>query len=301
MSKKYTCSHCDYETDIHCNFKKHNKSKKHRQIVNGKSLTEDDSIMCQYCKRTISHKRHLDRHYNTCKAKKEHDMKSLYSKLVQSEEQKMELQKQKDEMYQMYTEQIKMLIGKITGGGKTSNYNKLNTAFVIGHFNEAHNLEDLLKPKLTTEEIEFLMEEPTVNGCYRLLKSRCIDGIEIDKRPIHLVDVSRKKYLIRTKGDWTQDVGGFKILEALIDNLGHIWATMPGKDNQDMLFIKSQKLLELNNNGHKVLNYLNDYIVLKNNALKIYENEKKLADEKSNKTNQLNKAKKLKNLKKDNK
>jgi hypothetical protein len=51
-----------------------------------------------------------------------------------------------------------------------------------------------VEPELTTEEIGFLNENSAINGCFQLLKRRCIDDIDVDKRPMHLVDAARKKY-----------------------------------------------------------------------------------------------------------
>jgi hypothetical protein len=147
--------------------------------------------------------------------------------------------------------------------------NRLNSAFVLGEFTRAYNYEDLLEPALTEEEQQIVKDNSTISACYKLLKNRCIDGIEIDKRPIHLVDVSRKKYLIRTKGNWERDQGGHKFIKGITDKIKDLLTTNPDKDSPEVIMENNQKLIDLHQNSQQILNYVNEHIILKNNALPV--------------------------------
>jgi Asp-tRNA(Asn)/Glu-tRNA(Gln) amidotransferase C subunit len=204
------------------------------------------------------------------------------------------LKKQNDDMQNMFLEQIKMLMGNIN---KTFiDYNKLNTSFVLANFTEAHNIEDLMRPKLTNEEIKFLNEDSSIEGCFKLLKNRCIDGIEIEKRPFHLVDVARKKYLIRSNGIWLQEIGGFTIIKGLNGKLKEMWDGNLANESQDSLMSKSEKIIDFFNNSHKILEYAKDHIILKNNAKNLL-GDFFNSDSKSKKNKSKNKPKLGKNKK----
>jgi hypothetical protein len=174
-------------------------------------------------------------------------------------------QEESKEMLQLYREQIQMLMGNINR--KKLGPNKLNTAFVISNFTEAYNYEDLMAPDLTPEEIELVGDDTGIVACFKLLKSRCIDGIAIDKRPLHLVDVARKKYLIRTKGNWIHDQGGHKLIKGVTDKIKNLLEVNQDKDSPEEIIHKNQQLIELYQNSYKILPYVNDHIILKNNAI----------------------------------
>jgi hypothetical protein len=125
-------------------------------------------------------------------------------------------------------------------------------------------MEDLLAADLTEEEKQFLSEGSGVSGCVKLLTNRCIKNIEVNKRPFHLVDVARKKYLLRTGGDWVLDIGGNKILEGVADKLKNYWLIRQANDDPGLAFEKNQKVTEYFMNSQKVFNYLNEKIILKN-------------------------------------
>ena len=321
------CRVCNYETNRLSSYNKHLNSKKHLKNIENLNFNDDyfsdsidnnndlqqkmidyieeqNKIFCEFCKKEISHKKHVKRHHQICKKKIEYDLtnasketlnineqlinekEEMERKLEEAEQEKMALKektksikeqmeeklemkdKEKSEMLKMYTEQIKMLLGNLNK--KQLKYNKFNSAFVLGNFTEAYNFEDLMAPDLTPDEIKLLSEEDSaISGCYKLLKSRCVDGIEVSKRPVHLVDVARKKYLIRTGGNWECDFGGERIIQGVSDKIKNVWIGNPLYDTPDMVITKSEKITEFFNNSHKILAYLNDHLILKNTIRKL--------------------------------
>jgi hypothetical protein len=261
-------------------------------LKNDEQISNHDKILCEFCNKDYS-KSNISRHHKTCKFKNINKATKLELELEKERNEKLKLElekvalkekteemkekmeerlelkdKEKSEMLKMYTEQIQMLLSNLNK--KQLKYNKFNSAFVLGNFTEAHNFEDLMAPELTPEEKKLLAEEDSpINGCYKLLKSRCVDGIEVSKRPLHLVDVARKKYLIRTGGNWECDFGGEKIIQGVSDKIKNVWIGNPLYDSPDMIISKSEKINEFFNNSHKILAYLNDHLIIKNSIRKL--------------------------------
>jgi hypothetical protein len=148
---------------------------------------------------------------------------------------------------------------------KKLTHNKFNSAFILSKFKNAHNFEDLMAPDLTSEEKKFLLEESAITGCCKLLRSRCIDGIDIDKRPIHLVDPSRKKYLIHTNGEWIGEKGGDTIVDGVLRKVKNFWMVNLEGESNEVLELKTSRMAEYLQESHKILPYVNDDFVIKNN------------------------------------
>jgi hypothetical protein len=149
---------------------------------------------------------------------------------------------------------------------KSLNSNKFNSAFVISKLKNAHNFEDLMAPALTDEEKEFLLEDSAESGCYKLLRSRCVDGIEIDKRPIHLVDPARKKYLIFTNNEWKRSIGGDEIVEGVLNKVKGYWMANILEDSNEVMEQKAMRMMECINASNKILSFINEHFTLKNNV-----------------------------------
>jgi Rps23 Pro-64 3,4-dihydroxylase Tpa1-like proline 4-hydroxylase len=172
--------------------------------------------------------------------------------------------RQKDKLLNFYTEQMSMLLDNLNK--KSLNSNKFNSAFVISKLKNAYNFEDLMAPALTDEEKEFLLKDSAESGCYKLLRNRCVDGIEIDKRPIHLVDPARKKYLIYTNNEWKHDDGGNMIVESVLNKVKGYWMVDITKDSNEVMEQKAMRMMECIRASKKILSYINEHITLKNNV-----------------------------------
>jgi hypothetical protein len=137
-----------------------------------------------------------------------------------------------------------------------------------------------MAPPLTADEKQFLLQDSAASGCYKLIRSRCIDGIEIDKRPIHLVDVARKKYLVHTKGEWTRENGGHTIVKGVMDKVREFWIADVNNDSKEVMELKAMRMMEYIQESNKIMNYVNDYITLKNNVGSLLKelNNKKLIE-----------------------
>lgn len=83
--------------------------------------------------------------------------------------------------------------------------NTINMYYILNHFTDALNYDDLMDVPLTEEEKLKLRELEPLAGSIHLIESRCIIGVAIDKRAIHCLDTARNKYLVRIAGKWTTD------------------------------------------------------------------------------------------------
>ena len=148
----------------------------------------------------------------------------------------------------------------------TINNNSINMYHIINNFKEAHNFEDLMNAPLTTIEKEYIIKNGSILGCYQLLKSRCIDDVDLEKRPFHCLDGSRSKYLLRTNDDWNVDTKGEKILNCSYKKLKDVYV-IDNYDNLEEYSKNMKQLLDVEGLGRKkIIKELNKQTLLKNNV-----------------------------------
>ncbi len=190
--------------------------------------------------------------------------------IMEKEKQMKEIEAEKNQILQQFNEYLLKLWDEktkpqIINNNIQNNINveQLTIRYVRKNFTDAYNYEDLMDPLLDNNEIK-LIEKSPITGCYELLKNRCIDSIDIDKRPIHLVDKSRRKYALRKDNQWITDEGDL-ILKEVDKKVSWI---IKGYD----LNIKNDREKQMNilqmmvSDQYKILDYLNDDIILKENV-----------------------------------
>ncbi|MCH8171261.1 MAG: hypothetical protein IIB07_09080 [Bacteroidetes bacterium] len=161
------------------------------------------------------------------------------------------------------------------GAGKNITNNTINMYYVLNNYKDAHNLEQLMNPPLTEQEIEYTRKHGATEGCYKLLTSRCVDNVQLEKRPFHCVDGSRNKYLLYTKNEWSIDLKGDKILNEVYPKVKGIFNIETHRgDTMEQLneTIKNiDQIRELGKYGRKrILMELNKKTLLKNNIDDIF-------------------------------
>jgi hypothetical protein len=242
-------------------------------------------ITCEYCDKQISHSKHLQRHYRNCKEKKnkllikkieldkinyELKCKELEEELYEKKNmviEKRNIEQQFKKFKEMYLEHMKALMDE-NKTSKISNYNVYNMYYVQQNFQDAYNYEDLMAPPLTQDEIHLLENNDVTFGAFNLFKGRCIDNIELDKRPIHLIDMSRKKYMIRLNGSWFEDKNGEQIFEGITKKITSVYLTENDGDSLEVKLLKLSNCGKLYGKKNNILDYANDFLALKNNASK---------------------------------
>ena len=214
---KYNCTICNFHTDNKYNYKKHKSTKKHKEkcdnnILNGKKSSE--THICEFCEKKLSRKSHLKK-CNEMKIKKLEQEKDEEIKKIQQENKELKkkekkLKKEHIELEKEYNEFLKKTAGNIT------NNNTLNMYYVINNFTDAHNFEDCINKPLTENEINKIIKLGPIEGCVELINTKCIKDIDLNKRPIHCLDASRNKFLVRSDDNWQVDLKGKNILKVSI-------------------------------------------------------------------------------------
>jgi hypothetical protein len=294
MSKKYYCGICNYETNRLSDYKKHLSTKKHKKnvekystkivvsstkIVGKTTEIVEKKLNCDFCGQNFSRSDSLKRHQKVCKLKDktliekekkiyEEKNKLLEQKMKELELKNKQMEEEKNQILKHFNECLMKIWQEKTKPQVVNNINNINIEqltirYVRKHFTDAYNYEDLMEPLLTNEEIK-LIEQSPINGCYELLKGRCIDDIDIQKRPIHLVDKSRNKYALRKDGQWITDKGE-SILKELDKKVSWL-IKQYDLDNDTERDLQLNILQSVLSDKYKILDYLNDNVLLKDNA-----------------------------------
>jgi hypothetical protein len=270
--KKYSCNACNYSSNRHYDIKRHNQSKKHlenEKLVSYKKYegsykkyekNTSKLIDCEYCLKKIS-KTNKSKHFKLCKEKEKLELKAVNEKLKEETkllkkelEQKKLVDQQFKKFKEMYLEHMKALMDE-NKTSKISNYNVYNMYYVQQNFQDANNYEDLMAPPLTQDEIHLLENNDVTFGAFNLFKGRCIDNIELDKRPIHLIDMSRKKYMIRLNGSWFEDKNGEQIFEGITKKITSIYLTENDGDSLEVKLLKLSNCGKLYGKKNNILDY----------------------------------------------
>ena len=195
------------------------------------------TFKCEYCDTVFGYKHHLKYHTTACKIRTNQERENLIKSIQEEkdgiikrlEEENKEAYKKIEEVTKLkekaeenYINELKEFRTGIQTGAITVNNNnttnnvnieKLNVFYVIKNYKSAHNYEDLMDPPLTEAEITHIQDYGPSAGCERLILNRCVDNIAKEMRPIHCVDASREKFMIKTKGEWELDVDKDDILQ----------------------------------------------------------------------------------------
>lgn len=286
MSYRYSCEKCEYYTNKTSNYKHHLISTKHvkqHNVENMDVILKEKQFRCEYCKNVYANKANKSNHYGVCKQKRKYEKEKLRKKMDQENalEDKKELQKRikkleadkekletekreleaekklletdKKEVYDDYITVLKNM------GPKTINNNNSftvkNTHYILNHYNNARNLEDVLEPPLTEEEIERIQKHDPTYGCITLLDNRCIADIELSERPFHCVDTSRSKYVVFTDNQWQIDERGQKILRQVYPKVRPMF---PMEEDGVYITENIKGLIEMESNPSRILKFIDE-------------------------------------------
>lgn len=270
MPKRYTCVPCNYFTERKSSYTTHITTKKHQYNMKNR-LDIDESNRCIYCKRTFEPLKYLNRHMKSCKERKVYEVRK---QLVQEEQAKQELQeklqKQEEELEELkeVKEDYYDLLKQIAISKSKSSSNTINMYYIINNFNEAYNYEDLMRPALTDSETDELSNLEPLAGSIFVIKNRCIEDVDIQKRPIHCLDTSRDKYLLRTEDKWVVDHKAKQIFAKVCPLIyKHYLLDPQNPDNGIDKIIQNQQQLinmEKKSSQQKLIKELNDKVYIKN-------------------------------------
>jgi hypothetical protein len=302
MKPLHYCKFCNYTTDRLSSHEKHLTTRKHqKQVANSnfkleeigidleeKSKKEiaksiDKDINCKYCNKKILHKKNLNNHYKVCKRKEKYTNNDIIIKLKEQVKYQQDIVKNKDEALRNkdtalaeiqhdYNDFIKYIrengtLNKIIINNNNDNCT-VNQLFVMNNFTEAYNIEDLMSAPLSVEETAIIKKDGAMLGCYNIIRYRCIDNIEIHKRPIHCTDKSRKKIIMRENDEWSVDFEGKRTLQKTYPLIRDLYPTTLDLPTDELIY-NTKQLTGMESNESKIIDYMIDDIYLKNNKSQI--------------------------------
>ena len=248
MNNKFSCVYCNYFTDKQYSYNKHLNTKKHTLNYNIYLLKNDENISktceivpevietkCIYCNILITDPSNKSRHYKLCKVKqiktelqvmfnkeKEELKEELQEKINKEKEEKKELEKNYKDIQTEYFELIKKISNNEIGSNN-NNINTYNTCYVINNYKDAYNYDEIMEKSLTDEEKKYLHENGPLCACLNIILTRCIEKLELEKRPFHCVDQSRQKILLRNNNEWNIDNKAQEIIKKCYNLLCDEW------------------------------------------------------------------------------
>ncbi len=201
----YYCEKCKYETNKKDHYNKHCLTIKHKKL-NDEYV--ESKFNCPNCEKKYKHLSGLRYHQKKCIEPKkitELEMKMMMEKALQDHsneiislferEENKEITKLKSELREKQNE-IDRLIPLI--GNKTNNFN-LNI-FLNDQCKDAMNWDDFVKQLTFT-----FNEEKSITDDISDIICSSIDALGLYKRPIHCLDLKRKKLCIKNGDEWDKE------------------------------------------------------------------------------------------------
>ena len=208
-TKNYCCELCDFNTSHKNKFERHLSTLKHKKRANDTKMIQNDTFLSffqkkgpqgkcsQYaceCGKIYRYNSGLYRHKNTCTFKKPETEESN-NKLIKDLLKKMD---EKDK-------QIMELIPKV-GNNNTTNNTQFNLhVFLNEHCKDAINWNEFINSiELDLNCLDELKNSDITKGITDIMRNK-INELGIYKRPIHCIDLKRKKLCIKNEKEWENE------------------------------------------------------------------------------------------------
>jgi hypothetical protein len=178
---KFECIKCDYCTTKKGNYDKHLTTQKHLKI-----------FKCTTCDTQYTTKSGLWKHTSQC------NNKNIYDLMVKQQEENIKKQNELLEQIKEQQQHLKELIPKI-------NTPKINiNVFLQENCKDAINWSEFLNML----EIKMYNYELSNNISENIIRTICmgIHQLGVYKRPIHCIDLKRKKMCIKQDNNWEYDM-----------------------------------------------------------------------------------------------
>lgn len=245
MENAFFCEICKYSTTRKYNMSIHYKSKRHLLLSkqnedlnapvllkvsqNSPKMSQPDE-KCVYCHKTFSYKKNLKRHYKSCQKIKNYSLYQEQQDIIinlQKDNRRLEEEKQKAEKEKKKAErELIDFMKDVVKNNKsiTLNNNKtVNMFHIMQHYKPKYDYKELMNMPLTDDEINKYHRLGAEYAAEEMIRSRCIENMSVEERPIHCVDTARDKYVIRDNGDWMVDNNGEMIIEKTFPMLKQIF------------------------------------------------------------------------------
>jgi hypothetical protein len=256
MTTAYKCSSCKYTTVFISNYKKHLSTKRH---VVKLETTNNKTFTCDICKKTFNNASNKARHINSCKTKT-HDVNTLLSTMNNMNQQLAELK------------EITVNCLNATNSITTVKDNKtVNIYYIQQNFTEPYSLEECIlnAKQLSESEMGKVTSSTPSVGVERLIKTVCIEDIEIEKRPFHSIDFSRNKFAVycadnkKKKNNWMTKTGQY-IANKFYPIIESEYRKKIEASNQDIANIEKELYEMRTKNARKIYKSIGSLTQIKN-------------------------------------
>ena len=210
-SEKYICNVCDYNTSRYSQYLRHLETDKHKKITLSSSqiIKPVQNSFCCECGNIYLYKSGLCKHKKKCINNK----KSYHKYFNTSEELIEAVLKDNQEFKQMLIEQNNKIMElasakntTVITNNTTNNNNNFNLQMFLNvHCKDALNITEFvesLQPKI--EDLETTGRLGYVEGISKIFLDS-IQGLTINKRPIHCSDNKREILYIKDNNIWEKD------------------------------------------------------------------------------------------------
>ena len=291
MTTLYSCDICNYKIDVLSSYKKHLITKKHinrslddykddNKIVNNPIKKKEKRVMpftCDICKNIFKSNYSCERHYIKCVEKLNNKnevimLKNTINELQQQnadnekinllEHQLNIMSKQLQELKDLdkKVDEIKEITNKTYNINNNNNITKnnkcVNFYFIQENFKNPMTLEECASKPLSQKDRRNITKSTPIIGCEYLIKSRCINDIDVDQRPFHSLDISRDRFAVycedeqkKTK-EWLTKDGSY--ISSRFYPIVEKEFRKTCKNNTDQLVKVEQGICDMRNNPKKL-------------------------------------------------
>ena len=231
-SAKYCCDQCDYYTSRHSQFIRHNKTDKHKMIVNSMEKVHKLNWTCD-CGKKYKFDSGYYRHKKRCTYKNETtdknviiktdvdelDYRAMFMKLIKdNKELRDTLITENKEL----RNQINVLIPKV--GNNNNSNNKIKQKFNINVFlneqcKDALTMDEFIdKIRITIDDLMITKNKGLAEGVSNIFIEN-MNKLSFHERPIHCTDVKRETMYIKCDGAINGECGGIPYWEKDRENI----------------------------------------------------------------------------------
>ncbi len=214
-SLNFSCKDCDFKCSRSCDWNRHISTRKHKEKTISRQTTLSKSVLTLkktqcLCGKEYSGRQGLWKHRKICSFIEEND-ESNFSKKISSEELFRSLLKDNQEFKQMIIEQNNKIIEFVSSKNttiinNTTNNNNFNLQMFLNvQCKDALNISEFvesLQPKI--EDLENTGRLGYVEGISKIFLNG-LQGLDINKRPIHCSDQKRETIYIKDNNVWEKE------------------------------------------------------------------------------------------------
>jgi len=211
----YFCEKCDFKCSRSCDWSRHISTRKHKEATSGLHLCSQKASLtlkkfqCE-CGKAYNCRQSLWKHRKNCDLSQNDDTEI---KKISSEELFITLIKDNQEFKQMLIEQNNKILEltsakntTVITNNTTNNNNNFNLQMFLNvQCKDALNISefvDSLQPKI--EELETTGRLGYVEGISKIFLNG-LQGLDINKRPIHCSDQKRETIYIKDNNVWEKE------------------------------------------------------------------------------------------------